>query len=224
MREISLIKNNILQYLDFKGIKKSDFYRETGVSNGVLSQNNGFSEDNLMRFLNSYKDINPVWLLTGKGDMVLSGDASSKVSGIINPPTPVVPTGIPLVDVKAVGGFGNANFSITSQDVKEYYVIPKFKHKQIDFMIEVEGSSMYPKYNSGDIVACKIIRDSKFLQWNKTHVLVTKEQGIIIKRLKEHTSTEVLTMVSDNDNYPPFNVPKDEIDGIALVVGVIRLE
>lgn len=31
-------------------------------------------------------------------------------------------------------------------------------------------------------------------------------------------------MVSDNQSYDPFEVPMDEIEGIAIVVGVVRLE
>lgn len=131
--------------------------------------------------------------------------------------------GIPLVDVTAIGGFGNSKFSISERDVKDYYVIPKFKHKKVDFMIEVEGSSMYPKYNSGDVVACRIIDEESFIQWNKTHVVATKGQGIIIKRIKKGINGSLL-MVSDNKDYDPFPVPTEEIDGIALVVGVIRLE
>ena len=33
------------------------------------------------------------------------------------------------------------------------YVVPMFK--EAEFLITVKGSSMIPKYNSGDIVACK---------------------------------------------------------------------
>jgi phage repressor protein C with HTH and peptisase S24 domain len=91
-------------------------------------------------------------------------------------------------------------------------------------MIEVEGSTMYSKYNSGDIVACTIIKESNFIQWNKTHVVATQEQGIIIKRIKKGITNDCLCMVSDNLSYDPFDVPKEEITGIALVVGVIRLE
>jgi repressor LexA len=133
-------------------------------------------------------------------------------------------TSIPFVSVTAIGGFGNKNFAIQESDIKEYYVIPKFKHKKIDFMIEVEGSSMYPKYNSGDVVACTIIKESSFIQWNKTHVIATKEQGIIIKRLKKSEIENNLIMLSDNSSYEPFEVSKKDILGIALVVGVIRLE
>ena len=138
-------------------------------------------------------------------------------------PATAVQNGIPLVKVTAIGGFGNASFAIEQRDVKDYYVIPKFQHKQVDFMIEVEGSSMYPKYNSGDVVACRIINEKRFIQWNKTHVIATKDQGIIIKRIKKGENDSLL-MVSDNKDYDPFLVPTEEIEGIALVVGVIRLE
>ena len=36
MREISILKENILKYLEFKGISKYEFYQKTGVSNGIL--------------------------------------------------------------------------------------------------------------------------------------------------------------------------------------------
>lgn len=222
---MSNILNNIKLIAENEGLTITSFESKIGASKGVLSRaisnNTDIQSKWLLKVVENYPLYNPAWILTGQGSMLLK---DSNFSNIKSDEISTVSKGIPLVEVKAVGGFGNSDFSITSQDVKEYYVIPKFKHKQIDFMIEVEGSSMYPKYNSGDIVACKVIRDSKFLQWNKTHVLATKEQGIIIKRLKEHQSEDVLTLVSDNESYPPFHVPKDEITGIALVVGVIRLE
>ena len=72
MREFSIIKQKILQYLDFKGISKYKFYQETGITNGILSQSNGISEDNLLRFLSVYNDISTEWLLTGEGTMLKS--------------------------------------------------------------------------------------------------------------------------------------------------------
>ena len=77
-REFSLLKTNIIYYLDSKGISKSDFYTATGVSNGVLSQGGGMSEDNLMRFLNIYTDVNIEWLLRGKGEMLLENKNGEK--------------------------------------------------------------------------------------------------------------------------------------------------
>ena len=162
--------------------------------------------------------IDANWLLTGEGKMLKSETTKTETSKEESV------KGIPLVNATAIGGYGNNVFSFEERDVKDYYVIPKFKHKQVDFMIEVEGSSMYPKYNSGDVVACRIIKERNFIQWNKTHVIATREQGILIKRIKPSDAPNSLLMVSDNESYDPFNVPEEEIEGLAIVVGVIRLE
>ncbi len=71
-RDFSVIKRRILQYLELKGITKYAFYRDTGTTNGVLSQPNGISEENLLRFLSYYNDVNPIWLLTGEGEILLT--------------------------------------------------------------------------------------------------------------------------------------------------------
>jgi len=134
------------------------------------------------------------------------------------------PKGIPLISIRAAAGFGTADFAITERDVKEYYVVPKFKYLHVDFMIEISGSSMYPKYNSGDIIACTIIHESRFIQWNKCHLVATREQGLLVKRIKQSENEGYLKAISDNKEYPEFDIPLDEVTGLALVVGVIRLE
>ena len=131
---------------------------------------------------------------------------------------------IPLVTETAAAGFGSEFFSIAEKDVKEYYVIPKFRFCRVDFMIEVSGLSMYPHFNPGDVIACTILNDRKFLQWNKCHVIATREQGILVKRLMPSEHEGCLTAVSDNKDYPPFDIPLEEITGIALVVGSVSLE
>ena len=83
---------------------------------------------------------------------------------------------------------------------------------------------MYPKYSSGDIIACRILHESKFIQWGKVYVVATKEQGMLVKRLEESQKEEHVLAVSDNLSYKQFDIPNDEILGIALVVGVVRME
>lgn len=174
-----------------------------------------------------YPKFNRVWLLTGEGDMlkpvIQESDTTHTEPALTTADTRKVKP-IPLVTQTAVAGFGNANFCIAEADVKDYYIVPKFRYHQVDFMIEISGSSMYPKYNSGDVVACTILRDGAFIQWNKCHIIATREQGILCKRIMPGSTDDRLKMVSDNADYPAFEVPKEEITGIALVVGVIRLE
>lgn len=70
MRNIATIKGRILEYLDYKSISKYECYQKTGITNGVLSKKEGLSEDNLLRFISYYSDVNIDWLLTGKGEML----------------------------------------------------------------------------------------------------------------------------------------------------------
>ena len=70
MQEKSRIKKNILQYLDYKGVSKYRFYQDTGITRGILDQNNGISEDNIARFIAHYMEVSPEWLLTGRGAML----------------------------------------------------------------------------------------------------------------------------------------------------------
>lgn len=207
--------DRILQYLDYKGISKHKFYLKTGLSNGFLDKVKDIGASKIEIILYAYPDINPIWFITGKGSMLLKPENPDLVPKL---------KPIPLVNATAIGGSGINSFGIEAQDVKDYYVIPKFQDRHVDFMIEVLGASMEPLYHTGDIVACRIITESGFIQWNQVHLIATKGQGIIIKRIKQGLDKKSLRMVSDNPEYEPFDVPKNELAGIALVVGVIKLE
>lgn len=241
-QNISPIKQRILHFAGTLGISKRDFYTKIGVSRGTLESKTGITEDVMAKFIATFPDINYEWLLSGRGPMLKNEPYTSPT-----PPrsTPTIPIGdisdepeaipfaeaarnglhpIPLVTQKAAAGFGNGDFSIEESDVKEYYVIPKFKYCHVDFMIEVSGLSMYPHFNPGDVIACSILRNSQFLQWNKCHVIATREQGILVKRLMPGEDKKYLRAISDNKEYPPFEIPVDEITGIAVVVGHVGLE
>lgn len=191
------------------------FLSKTGLKKGFIDkshQASGATDIFLSKILEAYPNLNAEWLVTGKGSMFKDDQASSPTSSET----------IPLVSSEAIAGFGNYNFCILEEDVQEHYVIPDFK--DIDFMISIKGSSMYPKYSSGDIVACRILKDPQFIQWNKTYIIGTNDQGILCKRLLPGENDEYYKVISDNDRYLPFNLPKSEITGIALIIGVVRME
>lgn len=70
-QEKSPIKQKILLYLAEIGMSAADFYRKSGVTRGVLAQNNGISEDNISRFFKCFPEVNPSWLILGVGNMTL---------------------------------------------------------------------------------------------------------------------------------------------------------
>jgi phage repressor protein C with HTH and peptisase S24 domain len=180
----------------------------------------------LHSILIAYTNVNANWLITGEGDRFLSNkdkEGSINIKAVqINKIKPNIKDGIPLIGLDVAAGFGTTDFAINESDIQSMYVVPDFEN--IDFMIRVKGSSMYPKYSSGDIIACRKLNDSKFIQWNKCYVIATIEQGLLIKRIRQCDKVDFLLAVSDNKEYQPFEIPKTEITGIALVIGVIRLE
>ena len=212
------IKDKLLEYGKIKNMNASKFCQYLGLSNGFFTRKSGITTDILEGILDKCADLNPDWLLTGKGEMLRNGASDPHPQHSPNM------AGIPLVEIEAVAGFGNADFAITEQDVKDYYIVPEFSLLHIDFMLKIRGSSMYPKYNSGDVVACTIIKERNFIQWNRCHIIATASQGILCKRLLPSERKGYIRAVSDNTSYPPFEIPEEDITGIALVVGVVRME
>lgn len=213
--------------LETRGVPKESFYKKIGMTSANFrgsAKTTPLNSKAIENILSEIPDINSEWLLTGKGGMFKPALADSHT---FNEPTMVyTPTtdtnGIPLIGLEVAAGFGSANFAIKEEDIQNRYIVPDFNG--IDFMIRVKGSSMYPKYSSGDIIACRILRESKFIQWNKCYVIATNEQGLLVKRLKKGSDDNSLLAVSDNKEYEPFEIPTAEITGIALVIGVIRME
>lgn len=208
------------------GENQNSFSKKIGVTPSTIAtafeRNKGVNTDLIQKISNVFTNISVEWLLLNKGSMIKEDNEKTKASLISYKESKEA---IPLVNKFVVAGFGSADFKIEKSDVKAYYIIPKFKDLHIDFMIEIAGASMQPTYNSGDVIACTIIRESRFIQWNRVHVIATKEQGLLVKRIQEEENEErTLLAVSDNSDYKPFKIPLDEITGLALVVGIIRLE
>lgn len=221
-QERSPIKQNILLYLTEKGVTPYEFYRASGVTRGVLQQNNGISEDNIARFLAYAPDVNIEWLITGKGEMLKDKHINYQRQKELAYHVPEGShEGIPLIPVEAMAGALTSERTVLEYEC-ERYVVPVFKGA--DFLIPVKGSSMYPKYSSGDIVACQRVPMSDlFFQWNKVYVIDTN-QGALIKRIKPGSTPDKVLIVSDNEKYDPFELPISAIHAVALVIGVIRLE
>ena len=182
----------------------------------------GFSQGNLSDILNGKRPVpmsliesivstygvDKQWLLTGEGTP--------------QPPEPEPQDTmtLPLIPRDAMAGMLTGDGSTIMAYECEHFIIPVFRGS--DFLIRVQGDSMVPTYLSGDIVACKrILADKIWFQWGKTYVLDTS-QGALIKRIEPSDKQDCVKICSDNDHYKPFDLPTSEINGLALVTGIIR--
>ena len=62
-----------------------------------------------------------------------------------------------------------------------------------------------------------------FFQWNRTYV-IDSEQGVLIKKVEAGSDNEHILLVSENKEYRPFEIAKEKIYSLALVIGVVRAE
>lgn len=208
------VRDRLILYLQAKKIGRNKFEKKAGLSLGyITSLKSAPGSDKLVDILTAAEDLNEQWLLTGEGEMlkqqaVPATTAEEKQS-------------LPLIPVNAMAGAltGQAD-PIMLYDC-EQYIIPIFHGAE--FLIRVQGDSMMPKYMPGDLVACKHVpMDHLWFQWGKDYVIDTI-QGALIKRIEQSDKDGCLLIVSENDKYKPFTLPADEINGIAIVVGTIRV-
>ena len=243
------ITQRLCKYMEYKGLNPNNITVDAGLSVGLIGKaiknSSGLNSETIEKILHAYTDLNPIWFVLNEGEMLKPNVQDLKhnnsvtnsvtfleetknkknVTLSLNEPSATFnyTKGIPLIPIEAMAGFGSGGVQVMDYDT-EKYVVPEFTELNVDFMIRVKGSSMYPKYNSGDLVACKkLVLNDMFFQWNKVYVLDT-DQGALIKRIKKGSDNEHVIIVSDNSAYDPYPLHLSKIHAIAIVLGVIRLE
>lgn len=226
MDSILTVKERILQFLDEKEISKTLFFNKVGISPSNFKgagKKSSIGSDLVVKILTEYPELSPEWVMLGEGEMLR---APSKQAAN-DPEKEIIPShtpqeGIPLIPIEAwAGALSGEDYSIMESDC-ERYIVPSIK--DADFLITVRGDSMTPRYYSGDIVACrKVFLSDLWFQWGKVYIIDTS-QGSLLKKVRRGSSDETITLVSENPEYEPFELRKDQIYNIAIVQGVIRAE
>ncbi|WP_103071867.1 hypothetical protein [Aquimarina sediminis] len=63
---MSSIKKRMLEHIAADGMSKYKFYKETGITRGVLDSESGITEDNILKFIDYYPKIDLNWLIKGE--------------------------------------------------------------------------------------------------------------------------------------------------------------
>lgn len=197
---------------------KSAFAKAIGVTPSVVENIVGKRQGNpsfdVLEKVSAIAQINIEWLITGEGDM-FKADETKDVPHTHVGHQETKPR-IPFE--AAAGSLSIITDAISESRCERFPVIPNFP--SYDFTIIVKGNSMEPEFHSGDEVACRFIDQPSFIQWGRPHVLDTM-QGVVLKRIYNRENS--ILCKSDNKDYEEFEIPKDEILHVALVVGAIRL-
>ena len=161
-------------YTDIEGITKNMMVK---LRNGETSE---VSTKILMPFLNTYKNVNANYILTGRGNAIIEDEDTDRVS----PNTPTTPTitsipttnkDIKILDIRVCAGQG-IGFDGDENEIIGYVNIPEFAGC---YGITVYGDSMYDMYMSGDTIFVREIKDKHNIDNGQPYVIITKEDRLL---------------------------------------------
>jgi transcriptional regulator len=228
----SNIKERVLYISENKGITREKFFDDLGITYGNFkgkAKEKALSSDVLAKIITKYPDINPEWLLTGKGDMLKDEGAIEviktprveiiepiKVEGRSLMPKVVVVDDrdndrIPLVSIKAQAGYLKGYDDSNYIEELPTYSVPDMRNGTYR-MFQVSGFSMYPTLQDGSYVIGKFVENWEWLSDNRVCVVVTERDGVIVKRVTNRAREKgFLYCKSDNRDYKHITVRVEDI-------------
>jgi phage repressor protein C with HTH and peptisase S24 domain len=202
---------------------KSDIARVLGtynhVINDIIKGKRNLTLEQINNLMEAFK-VNANFLFGRTNQMYLKEGQSSDVNFLAEK----IQKGrnnITLVPERAMAGYALAQSENNSSNYLQEqsfprFAIPGFEGQLIAF--EISGDSMLPNITSGDLVICEPVERGVPLKDNAVYVIVT--DIVVAKRIqqvKENNRTVRLRLISDNKNYPPYEVEADEIRQILQV-------
>ncbi len=163
--------------------------------------------------------VNPDYLQSGELPMILkkNGDAQAQDA------KQAVGEGVPYY-TKAINATNLPVMEFDSADVEYYIDFQPFN--DCTLYRPVFGQSMSPRYNSGDIIACKRVNKSNIL-YGQSYLCIIANAGdtyetLAILRRSEGGREDEVVLVSVNEHFDKLVVPLSSIVELFLVCGRIE--
>jgi hypothetical protein len=228
------IVSKLKEYLDFKNISITSAEREVGLSHSSLSKpiksHTTIKTDTLEKFLQVYKDINPMWLFDHSPEMLLKSK-----NGVVNEPMQVYKLKkateaiigmqeVPFYDLEATAGLQELFDSGKPHKVLDTIKIPNLP--RCDGAITITGDSMYPLLKSGDIILYKETSVDNIF-YGEMYLLSVKsddwEEYITVKFVqKSEKGDDFIKLVSQNQHHQSRCVNIKHISAIAMIKASVR--
>ena len=209
---VVMMNAELAEYFKSIGITQEDIANRLGVSqqyvSALLSGKSAFGKKQAQRFQEIW-GIQSSWLLTGEGDML----AKRK---------------IPLYDDPTIGGVNELAANVDDSARPTEWIDAGDWFPTATSAIHHYGESMV-EYPSGCILALKRVNDPTLLINGENYVIETDEFRVT-KQIQD--DGDFITAYSTNrETYPdgrlihaPFQIPKDRIRHLDLVLGCVIRE
>lgn len=226
-----MIVARILQIIKYKGINKRKFYIETGLSNGFLDKVKDIGVSKIDHILHAYPEISVIWLITGRGKMLLNSVSDAEKDKVEEPSTNIylsesTKQQVPLYDINTPNGVTSL-FQDSNQNPIDFISIPNLP--KCDGAIRINGNSMHPIIKSGDIVIYKNMNNIiENIFWGELYLVSLmpddSEELIMVKWIqKSEKGEDWIKLVSENPQHQPKDILISNIKGLALVKASIRI-
>jgi len=198
------VVQRIKKYLDLKNITNQAFEKEVGYSNGAfasqLKANRNIGSDKLENILISYPDINPDWLLTGNGTMLLSEQEASRApQGSIK--------GVPFYNLPVSAG--HSTLDIIGATHPEGYISNLPGADIAEAILPVTGMSMLPEIMPGALIGVRLVHNWESLNTERIYMIITQEDRMIKRIEHDRENDDAIWCISPN--YQKFKVYKSQI-------------
>lgn len=206
----------IKQYLKENHITQTDVANKLGISvaavNALLTGKREYGRKTAADWSKAF-GFNPVWLLTGAGEMLISNLTTGNVLNV------------PIIDLDVKGGLVPNEVT----DIQEYAVgTMAFNNdiaRQGDFVMQVSGDSMSPKFPAGCFVLLREVEMwREYLELGLCYVLLLKDGRRVIKEVRAGSNRQHVTLCSCNPAFDPVEISRDFIVRVFMVVVLIRKE
>ena len=228
----NLLGNNIRHLRKTRGLTQDQLADKIGVNRAMigsyeegravpklsalrtLSHYFNVSIDDLVNIdlnsVNSNSGNSPAADLTGKGLRVLTTLVDRDNRELIT-----------LVPVKASAGYSKGYSDPDFIDTLPRFSLPlpELAYERTYRAFQIDGNSMEP-VPSDSYIICEYLQNWNEIKDGKTYILVTREDGIVYKRLFSNDNDSLL-LKSDNPEYAPYTVSVNIVSEVWKALGYI---
>lgn len=222
--DISLIINKLKELRNFKTDK--EFADYVGITKQTLVNWKSRNSISVDLILIKYTEVNPQWLLTGEGEMLLDTSSSSNISlrdtEIEHVDTEEIPCKftLPCVDIDLILD--------KEADIKELVKDAKVGTRRLkdfvapaDFFQRVTSSEMAPYLLPGDVLLVRFCEDKTKFAQGEVHMVDTV-CGPLLRYTYYNKEEDAFCLKPNNTDYETEFMAAEYIHSVNQIVGCIR--
>jgi len=216
---MSFLTSNIKHLRKERGLTQSDLALRIGIKRSLVGAYEEHRAEPRLATIQKLSSLFQVPLDTlinndlSKGDRSVEVDATGRTLRVL----PIVVDAEEKEHISLVAEAAEAGYAGGYADPEYIESLPSFSlpveelySEQTYRLFQLNGDSMLP-ITSGSYVICSYIQDWSDVKDGECHVVVTRDRGIVYKRIWNQPEAEELLLKSDNPLYEPYTIESTEI-------------